>query len=637
MNRTRISFLLIVIFLILGVHPKFGHAKLTIDKVIFEGVEVFSNKRLNSMLRIKRIEEYNEHNFRSDLEVIFDLYRQHGYLHIKKVESEDDLTDDGKRHLIVTLNEGEQTRFRDIRIRLLDQDFSTAALDSLTISETLGFQSGDPFNRILINQQRQLLANTYANLGFAYAIVSDSAYFSADQSTADAVILITEGNRVTIKSIKITGNEKVRQKIIDREVRSKPGDVFSLIRIQEDQQRLYSTSLFRDARFVINGFEESLSQVDIDIQVVEEKLKWIGGGVGYGTQDGGRISGEYGHNNIFNNAQKFKIISKLTKTDIINKSDTYRLTRRLETEYVDPRLFGISWTSGLNLAYQYEDDLEKTKEDISYQLETYTIRLATGRPISRYNQLSFQVTARMDSYFDVVDKSDVNNPSDPYEDPIQEGRTVTNSFSASISRDTRNDVFNPTRGYFLFLSAKIGGSILYGDNNFLKLNFDSSSHRRYKWVVFSIRAQGGKAISYGSSYLIEKNDQFTYGGSTTNRGYGELSLGSMNHRGSLSGNALLATTGEIRVSFLTYFQVVFFADYGKLWFTDGEIDRSDQSNFSLRNDPETSDGKLSLGMGFRYLTPVGPLRIDLGLPMEEETWEERWNHKGFFISFGQAF
>lgn len=614
--------------------PLVARAEMPIDKVEFEGNDVFSDGRLKKFLRMDRISDYRETHLRSDLEVIFDFYRQNGYLQVERLESRDELTADDKRVYTIKISEGPQTNLGEIHL------FGYDYLDSLAIRKMIDLHSGDPFNQLQLNQKRQALANEYANHGFAYATIRDSIHFRDDKLIADLSLLIEEGKQVVIDTITISGNKDVRKHVIWRDLESKIGDVFDLSLIQEDQQRLYSTGLFRDVRFNIQGLEEQKSRVDIQIQVVEEKLQWVGGGIGYGTADGGRLTIDYGHDNIFNNAQKLKLQSTFTKTDILRESAYYRFKRQFELEYIDPRLFKYRWTSGINLNYEYHDNQEETVT--GHKLEVLSWRIGTGRTFWKYNQISLQLGMRVDTYFD-VDEPDDDTTTDPDAEEIKAGggRTITNSFTLSLSRNTRNDVFNPTRGYFVFGSSRLGGFFLSGDNNFVKYSFDSSGYYKFVGIIFSLRVQGGQVNSYGDSYTIEDSDLFTYGGSTTNRGYHEGQLGSLNHRStSLNGNALLAGNLEFRIPVFGSFQTVLFADYGRLWYTPGEIERSQQSDYrTLSNNPATSNDRLSLGVGLRYFTPVGPLRVDWGFPMAPiHNWGKIKKNTGVLhISFGQTF
>ncbi len=615
--------LLILITSLILILVTAAQAELPIDKVFFKGNTLFSNKRLQKLLRIERIDDYHETHLRADLKTIFELYRRYGYLQAKKVESTDILTRDNKRHYTIVISEGRQTRLGNLRIRP-DED----VIDSLLLANFLSLKSGDPYSQILIEQQKQDILNAYANAGYVYATLRDSATFSADRFTANLILTVETGICVKVRAIQVSGNRKVRDRIILRELETTAGSTLNLNLIQQDQQRLYGTGLFRDVRLILAGFEEKQPEVDLVIKVVEEKLRWIGGGIGYGTLDGGRLSAEYGHDNLFDNAQKLQLKGILTDTDVIKSDAFFRIHRALELKYVDPRLFQYRWTSGLDLNYSYENNRDLT--ELAHRLEIVGARVATGRTIRRYNQVSFQIGWRMDTYFD-VDTTGISLHSE-----IQQGRTITNSFGISLSRDTRNDVFNPVRGYNVFVSTRIGGFLLRGDNDFIRYHADLSAYRRIKGLILSARVQAGQVNSYGDTYLIEPTDQFAYGGNSTNRGYRENALGSTNHRGTKSGNALVAGSLELRLPFFTYFQFVIFGDYGRLWFTTGEVNRARQGGFSISNDPLMASERLSGGLGLRYFTPVGPLRIDWGYPVD---FGDQFNrHTGrMFISFGQSF
>ena len=602
----------------------YGYAKdLKIGKIEFIGTKAFSQKKLKKNLRKNRIENYSEKYLLADIELILDFYRSNGYLQASVTKKVAELDPNGKQvNYKIYLDEGKQTKIDHIA-------FSGCEKLSLTkMKSLLQLKSGDPLNLVALSYQRQIFIDEYANNGYAYTTIRDSLSYSTDKWLVDLFFLINEGKQVTIKSIKISGQETLFKKVISRELESKPGDIFSLKTIQEDQQRLYATGLFRDVRINMDELKTNATEVNIDIKVKEEKLQWIGGGIGYGNLDGVRLTTGYGHQSIFRTAQKFKIESTFSKTDLINKKFPARLTRKVDAEYIDPRIFSTRWTSGINTYYEYQHNL--ITETTGHKLEILGLKFALGRTITKHNQLSLQTGIRSDTYFQVlVDPLDDTNT----QESVHEGRSVTNTYSVSASRDTRNDIFNTTGGYFIYLTTQLGGFVFQSENSFIKYMIDVSGHKQIKFIILSLRINSGLVNSHRQSNFVEVTDQFTYGGSTTNRGFKERMLGPVNHRNTHSGNALIASNAEVRISLLKYFQVVLFSDYGRLWYTDRELSRA-QDEFVLRNDPESTKPLLSLGTVLRYFTPVGPLRFDLGFAMNKGL---KKSQGVLHISFGQAF
>lgn len=592
-----------------------------INKIHFDGNESFSDKQLRSLLRRDRIENYSERHLRADESQIIEFYQQNGFLNARITKKTSQLTKDGQQvELTLTIAEGEQTRFGSVRIA------GQSSVDSSLIAAKITIKPGDLFSQLTLDSQRQAIINIYAAQGYAYATVRDSLVFSPDRTGMDVIFQINEGTKVFIKSIEVTGLKTIEPKVVFRELASASGNILNFQLVQEDQQRLYATGLFRDVRVNIPDLDSLRTEVTIEIEVREEKLRWIGGGIGYGNLDGIRLSAEYGHNNLFGSGETGKIETIFSQTDLFRATYPARLSRRVDMEYVDPRFFDSTWSAGINPFYDYQDNLEEAA--IGHKIESIGTTVAFGRVWKKNNQVSLKIGWRSDNYFDLLGAPLVGE----YADEISSGRTITNTYTVAVSRDTRNDIFNTTRGYFMLLSGQVGGFLFKNTNHFIKWTIDTSWHQRVGFGIIALRFNGGLVNPYRDSAIVEVSDQFTYGGSTTNRGYKDRRLGPVNHRQSHSGNALLAGSLETRFPFLQYFQMVLFGDFGRLWYTNRTLERG--AGLGLQNDPNRTRPILSAGMGLRYFTPVGPLRLDVGFGLNDGI-EKSQGH--LHISFGQAF
>ncbi|MGC4083264.1 MAG: outer membrane protein assembly factor [Vicinamibacterales bacterium] len=211
------------------------------------------------------------------------------------------------------------------------------------------------------------------------------------------------------------------------------------------------------------------------------------------------------------------------------------------------------------------------------------------------------------------------------------------SFLASVIHDTRNDPVDPTGGHYLSANGQLAGRAIGSEVGFLKSYFTAQNFRTLpgrRGIVFAASARLGAAVGFPNatgSRDLPASERFFAGGDTTVRGFALDRLG-VTHTPAresdtidaagfpLGGNALLIFNGEFRIPVRSSVKVVGFADVGNVFKTVSDVDLGD-----LRT---------ALGAGFRYKSPIGPLRFDLGFKVPRRTDESRAQ---WFITFGEAF
>jgi outer membrane protein insertion porin family len=220
----------------------------------------------------------------------------------------------------------------------------------------------------------------------------------------------------------------------------------------------------------------------------------------------------------------------------------------------------------------------------------------------------------------------------------------------SVSHDTRDFVLDPHRGTYRDLRGELAGGFLGGDNDFYTLN---TSLQRY-WsksggIVFAVRGRFGFADAYGSSKDagVPIENRFFTGGGNSVRGFKENSLGPTElveqSAGDpvetvVGGRLLVVGNAEIRFPLPLLsryrFSAAAFADGGNVWSSLGAVDIGDFDPFVSKNDVTDEDFRYSIGVGLRYNTPVGPIRLDYGIPVKRDGTEPSGR---FHLSLGQIF
>jgi outer membrane protein insertion porin family len=202
------------------------------------------------------------------------------------------------------------------------------------------------------------------------------------------------------------------------------------------------------------------------------------------------------------------------------------------------------------------------------------------------------------------------------------GTLAISSIKPAVVFDTRDNPFDPKKGILAGISLKATSLLLLSQTNFVKLegygsNFQKLSNR----IVLAFSARGGVAYGYHKTNELPIEERFFLGGRSTVRGYAQDTLGPKGPDGNpTGGNAYLMGNLELRISVGRGFGIVPFLDSGNVWVEANQIDPLQL--------------KYTTGIGLRYSTPVGPLRVDYGYKLNREQGE---SHGEIDFSIGQAF
>jgi outer membrane protein insertion porin family len=540
----------------------------------------------------------------------------------------------------------ENGRFADITIRVVEGEpirvgsvgfAGELVLKDEELREGLLLKPGSPFNAALLRTDMFTIRSKYFNLGYLGVLIADSTRVTGRQ--VDIVFTIDPGLPLNVGTITIEGNKLVRRGVIEAEIEVKTGDVCRFEKVVKTQRNLFETGLFNVVDVVPENVDPVKRTVDIRIRVRERKESWVETGFGVGNVLGSRVFAEWGTRNLFGYGRTLRLKAQYAfdifegdqiDFDNIDFSNTYY---RYDAVYTQRRVLGMKLGAGVNGFIENDN----TVPDLEVKTIGTTFGVAHNfgkpRPDFGYDTelvLSFSV--------ENITRRQLGLPEED---------SRSNILGSSLSRDTRDFVLNPRRGEYRVVAASIAGGILGGLNDFYVFTANEQMYHARGGSVLAWRARAGFADSYGRSAEVPVEDRFYLGGGNSVRGYAEASLGPRTVEAGVSsvdgGDFILLANVEFRYPLPFFgrwnFAGTFFLDGGNVWASASDVRGS---NFRLTSDvSETTvdDFRYGIGLGIRYNTPIGPIRVDYGYPLKPDRFDpENSNDRGtFYLSLGQIF
>ena len=478
-------------------------------------------------------------------------------------------------------------------------------LDKVVALDDLA-KSGGFFDRSVMRTDLQKLSEYYSDYGYAFA-ESDAKMARDENAKAVALTyILSKGSKVSINRILIEGNTKTRDNVIRREMRLADGDLYSGAMLRRSNARLTKLDFFETVEITPEptGSPETLN---LRVKVKEKSTGQFSAGVGYSSYSQVFFSGQVLERNLFGMGYQLGF-----KGTISSKSADYTATF-WNPHYNDTQLgMGVSLYNTIN---EYSD----------YDKQSMGGKLLFGYPLGEYTNLAWHY--RLEKY--VIDN--IDDDADKVVTDI-EGDNWASSLYASIKRDTTDRRINPSKGGTYQFSTEYGGGILGGDDDFVKYIADTNHYvPLFLETVFHLHAQGGYVMKNGSE-RIPPFERFYLGGMNSVRGYEERTISPLydskegdegyDEGDEKGGNKQFFVNAEYLIPLhkeMGILGVVFF-DAGNAWDDDESVD------FDLYK---------SVGAGVRWYSPLGPLRVEYGFPLDELHDEERKGRVEFTV--GQFF
>lgn len=584
-----------------------------IASIDFIGNQQFSDSKLREVIStsesawwkfLSSSDSYDPDRLTYDRELLRRYYLQRGYADFRVISAVADLKrDDSAFHITFTVDEGEIYEFGNIDVVTELDKLDIATLEALLLPKT-----GDTYDAGLIDKTIDELTFAAGSSGYAFAEVRPRIRRRSDERVIDLTFQITEGPRVYVERINITGNSRTLDKVIRRQIRMAEGDAFNKVLLDKSEKNIRGLQYF--AR--VDVTQDPGSQPDktvINVNVQEQSTGALSLSAGFSTLDNAVAGVQLSERNFLGRG--------------LQLSTSFSISKRrqlVDFRYTDPYFLDRDLVGGVDL-FGSETDYQN---ESSFNSRSQGFGLRFGFPLSEKARFLARYQFRYDDIFDV-------HPRASNVVKAAEGQKYRSIIGYDYYYDNRNDPVDPTGGWdFLFSQnfAGLGGNVRYISNEVLaRYYYPLSDEFLTSWKI-----DGG--YTHGIGDEVPLGDHFFKGGNTV-RGF---ERGGVGPRDMASPNkdavgALAYIFGSAELSFPNGIpealgvRTSVFADGGFIGISDydaalypGIVD-----DFAPR---------ASVGLSLYWQSPFGPIRLDFAHVVLKEDYDET---EAFRFSAGTSF
>lgn len=528
---------------------------------------------------------YKKQEMAEDAERIKNVYLDRGFITSVVYEPETELSDDKKWITVrIRVFEGE-------RYTLSSMEFSgNKALPEETLRGLIRSSAGSPVSKRALRNDVTAMTDKYSEMGYALVSIYPDVVPEDREKTVSVTFRIEEGDIYEVGRIEISGNVMTRDKVIRREMLIDEGETFNSKALKRSYERITNLNFFEGVTLQPKPRPEE-KLIDVEIDVKERPTGFLSVGGGYSSVDKLIAMVDVTQGNLGGRGQYVKL-----RGEFGGRSTFYELSFR------DP------WF--LDTSYMFNTSIYRTtREYITYDKKATGFEIGLGRRFLTFWRANMAYNFEKVHIYDIAEGA-----SEIIKE--QEGKTTTSSVSPSITRDTRDSHLSPHTGSRNSLYLTYAG--LGGDNRFVKAIADSSWFLPIGPTTFSIRGRYGHAAGLGGRKL-PLYERFYVGGINTIRGLGFGQGGPRDSNGNvIGGEKQLLLNLEYTFPLLTELRLngVVFFDAGTAF-----------------ND-KMEELRYTAGAGIRWISPIGPLRLEWGYNPDERPGEKssRWE-----FTFGSFF
>jgi outer membrane protein insertion porin family len=584
----------------------------TLEEVVFEGNESFPDERLARLMLTAPRQLLTPGSGRlvddvlaEDLSNLRSFYALSGFDRVRVGPARVERPGGEALRLVIPIEEGVRRTTAAVSI------VGVSALDREELARRLPLEPGGPFHRLLLESSVESLREQLERAGYRSALISPEVEWSADRTLAQVTLRVLEGERSTVGAVLLRGNARTEPAILRRFLGIERGDPISTSNLLAVQRRLYSLGVFSRVDVSVPPAGAGAAAREVLVDVAEGRSRGVALGAGYDSEGGARGLVRLSESNLGG-----RLVSVQLDALVSQQEEAYRATAR--QPYLGRTPVELSAS-----IYRESESRE------AYEVDRRGAQIGLVRAIGRL-QLGLLYDYR-------IVETVVSTPGVVLPRESREGKVA--SLAPNLFYDRRDDPLEPTRGWTGRAVYERAAPLFAADADFDKLFGQVTGYFDLgRAGVFAASLRGGAienrrattADGVSGIDLVPASERFFAGGRSSHRAFPLDELGipgetlALDPDGSdvvpLGGGALAVANLELRFPIAGAFGGLLFADVGNVW--------REASDF----DP--GEARWGVGAGLRYLSPIGPLRLEAGWPLDRRDHEERWV---WFVSLGYAF
>jgi len=536
---------------------------------------------------------YREEIFQRDLTILQAAYYDRGFINVKIDKPSVSISPD-KRYIFIDIKveEGEPYTIGKL-------DFSGDLLvPKQLLYSLMSSHPNELFNRSKLSKDIQAITDIYYDQGYAYANITPLTQVHPENRSIDLTFDIQKGKQVYIERIDIVGNSKTRDKVIRRELRVYEGELFSGTGLRRSKERVTALGFFETVEVQHKPGSDD-SKVVVQVDVKEKATGTFQVGLGFSNVENFIFTAQIAQNNLLGWGQTASLSAQISS-----------LRSFFQFSYFDPYFLDTNYLFSFDL-FRIQADYggflrDSTGGDINFGyrfLEDGTVNLTYTR-----------------EYVNVEPSRSFNTI--PLANRLRRSG-ITSSVRLSLQWDRRDNRLFPSRGHLLFGSAELAPSFLGSTFLFARYNVYGRYYKPLFWgFVFKVNATLGYIQTLDSNSPVPISELFYLGGINSIRGYPlrTISPTILVPRSSdplnlvdafpVGGNKQAIFNFELEFPIIEKVGIkgVLFYDAGNAFATNANFFQDHQHNLPL--------GMFhSVGFGFRWFSPIGPLRFEWGFPL----------------------
>lgn len=583
---------------------------------------------------------FKQATFDEDVLRLQALYYDRGYLNVQVSSPRVELTPD-RAHIDITIPVQEGPRYKIGRLKVIEYDEKGQESKPLggrrVVREMIKTDPGEWFSRTVLGEAIERITRHYRDAGYAKVQVEPQTNLENGRDIVHLTVAVKRGPPVHIERIHIQGNDKTRDKVIRREILIAEGDEYDQTLLEASKNRIQALGYFERVDMSEADGDDPDGLI-ITFEVQERATGTFQVGAGFSSIEQFILTAQIQQQNLFGHGQSLSLNAQISG-----------IRQLVDVSLIEPYFLDTFWSASVNLFITQQNLADFVQRErgggfsFGHPVFNRNLRL-TARYRGRMVRLSTSTGGIFAGGNTNVQGARLNARDTIFADEQLDG--FTSSVRFALSWDSRDNRIFPSRGIFASVSAEIASKVLGSERVFDRFRyFGRFYYPIIGGLVFKLNTEAG-AVQARSDKGVPLFERFRLGGILSVRGFPFNSLGptgnaaraldptlSAGGRGQLlGGNIMLRANAELEMPIVEAvgIRALVFADAGNVFNTEPKF-CTELGQASLRDeaaDPCSMVDKFevplrySVGFGFRWFSPLGPLRFEWGIPINKRSFEQ---------------